>query len=435
MEDFINTGYFRVQQSLENSQKEIDELLKPVTGSLGLSGRPFGPKENIDAVSRNLRNSLLDLQKMHSQQSMILNFFKDLTGNLASHTKEVVSSDVGCQTNLTMTDLNSKPLSEKSSSKTCNLAEPTTQILESLSNMYKFRLYNIVHNPQIALELTSKTKILEPYVSSKNDEKASLSLISHNSFKVEGFLTDVNKKLTSVKIEATREFKNEMREEEKLRREEQSVGVSQQLPNVNNRYKHQINAQKNGKTFIERLLKKQHQDEVEYVNQSLGVHKRGKSLKFGDFKVKTNSINQNIKNLKVMNNKFLRNSKDSDGLKSTRNFILPKLTHFQSVDIHDENSSNVETSILRSIQDDPKFKPNKAKKVGGRKSDFSQIIENPQISIKISIPGLEDLKPKVLRPFHRIVSEDEFHLRQNYERLSMYPELAELAIDDLVNEY
>ena len=52
MEEFISNGYYRVQQSLANSQQQVNELLKPlfaddIKGEIGSK-----PKENIDNVSK-----------------------------------------------------------------------------------------------------------------------------------------------------------------------------------------------------------------------------------------------------------------------------------------------------------------------------------------------------------------------------------------------
>lgn len=105
MEEFIGNGYFKVQQKLANSQKEIEELLGPVTGFLQKSEGSQGLKENIDAVSRNMRNSLLDLQKMHNQQSVILKHFKELTGNFQKYSKVTETCEVGCQTDVKIKDL------------------------------------------------------------------------------------------------------------------------------------------------------------------------------------------------------------------------------------------------------------------------------------------------------------------------------------------
>ena len=65
----------------------------------------------------------------------------------------------------------------------------------------------------------------------------------------------------------------------------------------------------------------------------------------------------------------------------------------------------------------------------------SVMVENPQLSIKISLTGFDDLKPKLIRPFYSIVSEDETQLRVNYERLNMYPELSGLNINDIIDKY
>ena len=52
MEEFISNGYYRVQQSLTNSQQQIDELLKPLLGDDTKSEFGSKPKENIDNVSK-----------------------------------------------------------------------------------------------------------------------------------------------------------------------------------------------------------------------------------------------------------------------------------------------------------------------------------------------------------------------------------------------
>lgn len=92
MEEFISNGYFKIQQALTNSQQEIQELLEPITESQNKNNKS-GIKENIDAASKNLRNSLLDLQNMHSQQNLILKHFKDITGAFQNYNKKKITSD------------------------------------------------------------------------------------------------------------------------------------------------------------------------------------------------------------------------------------------------------------------------------------------------------------------------------------------------------
>ena len=55
MEEFITNGYYKVQQSLTNSQQQVNELLKPLTDSEVPPGRSPFRKENINSVSRNLK--------------------------------------------------------------------------------------------------------------------------------------------------------------------------------------------------------------------------------------------------------------------------------------------------------------------------------------------------------------------------------------------
>lgn len=83
--------YFKIQQALSNSQQRIEELLTPVFGSsiddINKS------KENIDKVSKTLKNSLQDLQKMQIQQSIILNQFKNLTNSFSNFSKISTKTD------------------------------------------------------------------------------------------------------------------------------------------------------------------------------------------------------------------------------------------------------------------------------------------------------------------------------------------------------
>jgi len=157
---------------LKNSQKEINELLRPLVGGLETPDRPNGPRESIDVVSRSLKNSLIDLQKMHSQQNAILSHFKQITGDFDSYTKTVKQKSVSCQTdflefqpNINILESVKSPKSDIGYTK-CNHSNSTFSII---AKEYKFKLYHIVNNPRVSVEITSKNKILEPILVQKTN--------------------------------------------------------------------------------------------------------------------------------------------------------------------------------------------------------------------------------------------------------------------------
>ena len=122
-----------------------------------------------------------------------------------------------------------------------------------------------------------------------------------------------------------------------------------------------------------------------------------KTLKFPDFKLKQSKIKRNMEDLKSINRyKESRGGNYSSKIdKSINMAILPQ-----------HSKKNKSISILRSIE---------------RSSNIEQapgnITNNPIISFKINIPGFDILKPKILRPFLNIVSEDEIQLRETFEKL------------------
>ena len=100
----MTNGYFKIQQSLANSQQEVEDLLKPLfdEGVLADTRDSSNPKGSIDNVSKTLRRSLQDLQKMQINQNMILNQFKNLTTSFKGYSKSAKTCDMGTQTDLHM---------------------------------------------------------------------------------------------------------------------------------------------------------------------------------------------------------------------------------------------------------------------------------------------------------------------------------------------
>ena len=103
IEEFMTYGYFKIQQALSNSQQKVEELLNPLFEDKSISESAWSkPKEDIDTVSKNLKNSLSGLQKMHMKQSMILTQFKNLTHNFKSFSTNYQKKDMSTQTDLSM---------------------------------------------------------------------------------------------------------------------------------------------------------------------------------------------------------------------------------------------------------------------------------------------------------------------------------------------
>ena len=103
IEEFMTYGYFKIQQALSNSQQKVEELLNPLFEDKSISESAWSkPKEDIDTVSKNLKNSLSGLQKMHMKQSMILTQFKNLTHNFKSFSTNNQKKDMSTQTDLSM---------------------------------------------------------------------------------------------------------------------------------------------------------------------------------------------------------------------------------------------------------------------------------------------------------------------------------------------
>ena len=103
IEEFMTYGYFKIQQALSNSQQKVEELLNPLFEDKSISESAWSkPKEDIDTVSKNLKNSLSGLQKMHMKQNMILTQFKNLTHNFKSFSTNYQKKDMSTQTDLSM---------------------------------------------------------------------------------------------------------------------------------------------------------------------------------------------------------------------------------------------------------------------------------------------------------------------------------------------
>ena len=90
---------------------------------------------------------------------------------------------------------------------------------------------------------------------------------------------------------------------------------------------------KDSKPFLDKLM---HQAEVDrrkdnqpsFMHEPQSLHKRGKSLMHGEFKIKKTNIHKNIRNLKglsLKNNKKMSKFKNADIMQSMNNLKLPKL--------------------------------------------------------------------------------------------------------------
>lgn len=59
-------------------------------------------------------------------------------------------------------------------------------------------------------------------------------------------------------------------------------------------------------------------------------------------------------------------------------------------------------------------------------------MNNPIISITLSLPELEAVRPKIIKPID-FELEEQILVKEQIEKLLIYPEIHQLGIDDLVN--
>lgn len=171
-----------------------------------------------------------------------------------------------------------------------------------------------------------------------------------------------------------------------------------------------------GEYFLDRIIgeaEREHQlkQDTSVMDNSYSRHRRGKSLKFSEFKRAPSKVKQNIKSFK-----HFHGHRDDEKLKlkvthSIGNLQLPQLKQHGEfkkiarvllhVDAIAERSSHVDSSIAVDLISKGEYnkKPKHRQKDMTSKANSIGTYDNPQLSIKVKIVGFEDLKPKLLRPF------------------------------------
>ncbi|CAI2377913.1 unnamed protein product [Moneuplotes crassus] len=437
MEEFIANGYYKIQNALFTSQKRIDELLEPLSDHKSYPGIPSNNKDTIDSVSRHLKNSLIDLQKVHTKQNMILGHFKDITGKFNSIANPKTTKDFGCQTDIETRESIFDPDIHPASTK---VTEAKNEIVKDYMNEYKFKIFHLINNPLVVVDITSKNKLLEPFI---YQEKKDIRDNSAYMYKIEGDLKTVNKKLEQIKIEVSKNNRKKA-EESILPVSHLSVDSAQNedlhssmtsLPNIKSIPKHYNgfksnesrtyaltsrkivnNLAKDKDKFLDKLISNAEREKQGRNDPFLGprpdrLHRRGDSLQFSDFRVKKSVIKGNIDSMK-----HFKRQKE----------VLPNISQIDksvsSINLRPKYQRN--QSVLRSLD----------RTIDNGKTALN-IFNDPIISMKLTFPSFETIKPRLLKPFLELGSEEELRLRETFEKLNLYPEISQLIIDDLISKY
>lgn len=176
------------------------------------------------------------------------------------------------------------------------------------------------------------------------------------------------------------------------------------------------NLAKNKDKFLDKLVSKAEKDKQDQNMPSLGskpdrLHKRSDSLQFPDFRVKQTMIKGNINSMK----RFQKQKEVQPNLSKIDQSL-------SSINLRPRNQRN--RSVLRSLD-----------RTADNGKAALNIVNDPVISMKLTFPSFESIKPRLLKPFLDLGSEDELRLREAFEKLNLYPEISQLIIDDLIVKY
>ena len=211
--------------------------------------------------------------------------------------------------------------------------------------------------------------------------------------------------------------------------------------------------------FLDRIMNKakQNSDSKNYLisrdeitNSDIAKTER---LKPSGFKLEHSKVVQNIRNMKS----FKRNNEEKDNINLHKMHISKSIQNLHDrrfgnrrdssslyssvVEADEYNSVNGnkqhEVSILQElVKSKNKNKHKRKTNINSILRDGPELIDKDvNLSLKIHIPGLEKLIPKLVHSFQSIITEEERMFRQQFQKLNMYKELNLLMIDDIISKY